>query len=237
MKVLKPASLVIADKKLQPDMQPEIIRVRDGQPELYRTIVGCGDVPDGDRGGANRWKVRGSALRRVQFGGTDENAAVPVDTTHRIDVAGRELKGNDLIGRADAEFREPPGDRAHAGPLGASVIRLGIRPSGKDLHCLGRRFGPVRQRLRRPAASCRQPRAADSPEHLPAVQGRRRGRGVGFVRHAGSLAMVGPGASIALERGALTAQCLRGHDPDAVLLYYGYNIKSVAPAGDQASRR
>ena len=173
-------------------MQSGVFSVGGGQPELYCAIVGCDDVSDGDRGCANRRVISRSALRCAQFGRADEDTAVPVDATCRINVAGRKLKGDDLVRRTDSEFREPSGGRAHAVPFRASVIGLGVRPPCKDF----RRFQHslrllLRELVSGPAAARRQARTAGGPENLPAMHGWWVGQGLSVVRHSRLLAWVG----------------------------------------------
>jgi hypothetical protein len=173
-------------------MQVRGFTVGDCQPQPHRAVVGSGDVPDGDRGCANRWVISRSALRCAQFSRADENTAVSVDATCRINVAGRKLEGDDLIRRADAEFREPSGGRAHAAPFRASVIGLEVWPPCKDFWRieLGVRL-LLRKLMSRPAAAGRQAHTAGRPENLLALQGRWVGQGFGFVRHSWLLAWVG----------------------------------------------
>ena len=188
----KPHGLVVADEKLQPDVQSKIFGMRDRQPELQRAIVGCGDVSDGDRGCANRWVISRSALRCAQFSRTDEDTAVAIDATCRINVAGRKLEGDDLIRRADAEFREPSGNRTHAVPFRASVIGLGVWPPCKDFRRLQHSVRLLlRELVSGPAAAGRKTRAAGRPENLPAMQRRWVDQGFGVVRHSWLLAWAG----------------------------------------------
>ena len=173
-------------------MQPGFFSVHDCEPELHRAIVGCGDVSDADRGCANRRVISRSALRCAQFSRTDEDTAVAIDATYRINVAGRKLEGDDLVRRADTEFREPSGSCAHTVPSGASVIGLGVWPSCKDFWRLERGVRLLlRELMCRPAAAGRQARTAGCPENLLAVQGRWVGQVFGVVRHSWLLAWVG----------------------------------------------
>ena len=173
-------------------MQPEIFNVRGRQPELHRAIVGCGDVSDGDRGCSNRRVISWSALRCAQFSRADENAAVAVDATYRINVTGRKLEGDDLIRCTDAEFREPSGGRAHAVPCRASVIGFGVWSPCKDFRRLQYSVRlMLRELVSRPAAADRQARAAGRPEDLPAMQRRWVGQRFGVVRHSWLLAWAG----------------------------------------------